>query len=53
LRGNAISLPAFLALNNVEDDLVTFFQAFVTVFLNRAEMDEDIVASAMPCPRKP
>ena len=39
---NAISLRAFLALNDVELDLIAFFERFVSVQLNRRVMDEYI-----------
>ena len=46
--GNAVSLRPLLALNDVEDDFFTFFETLVTIFLNRAEMDEHIIAFVAP-----
>jgi hypothetical protein len=48
LAGDAVSLRTFLALDDIEDDFLTLFEAFVTVFLNRAEMDEYVITVIPP-----
>ena len=45
LPNNAVGLRTFFALNDLEDYLVTFLEALVSVFLNGAEMDEHIFAA--------
>jgi hypothetical protein len=45
LPDNAVRLRTFIALNNVKGDFVALFETLITVFLNRAEMDEHIFAA--------
>jgi hypothetical protein len=45
LTNDAIGLKTFNALKDVEDDLLALLETFVTIFLNRAEMDEYIIAA--------
>ena len=39
---HCIGLRSFLSLNNVEFDIIAFFQGFISVQLNRRVMDENI-----------
>jgi hypothetical protein len=48
LANDRAGLRPFVALNNVKEDFVATFESFVTVFLNRSEMDEDIFAAFVP-----
>jgi hypothetical protein len=48
LAGRHGQLEDLFALNDVEDDCLTFFEAFVTILLNRAEMDEHVFATIAP-----
>ena len=46
--GDLIGLRSFLALDDIELDIIPFFQAFVTVKLNRAVVNEYIRAIITP-----
>jgi hypothetical protein len=48
LPNDAVSLRAPVPLNDVEEDLFAAFEAFVAIFLNGTEMDEDIIAAIVP-----
>jgi hypothetical protein len=48
LSRDAVGLRTFLPLNDFEGHFVTFFQAFITFLLDRAEMHEDVGASVIP-----
>jgi len=45
LPTNAVGLRPLFALNDFEGYFVAFLEALVSVFLNGAEMDEDIFAA--------
>jgi len=44
LPNDAVRLRAFFTLNDVEDDLLAFLEVFITIFLNRTEVDEYVIA---------
>jgi hypothetical protein len=48
MSSNAVRLWTFLSLNDVEDYFFAFFEAFITPFLNRTEMNEYIIATIPP-----
>jgi hypothetical protein len=47
LPNDAFSLRTSDSLNDVEDDFVALFETFVTIVLNRTEMDEDVIAAVL------
>ncbi len=40
--GHGVGLRPFLTLNDIEFDIVSFFQAFVSIQLDRAVVNEDV-----------